>query len=439
MHRIAITFIIGCLFSLQAWSSSPRVEFTESTLKNGLRVQLARDTTAPVIALNIAYAVGSKDERKGLTGFAHLFEHMMFKGSENVGDGEHFYQIFSSGGVMNGTTSPDITLYFETLPANQLELALFLEADRMRSLEISQENLDNQRQAVQEERRLRIDNRPYGRSNERLSELVFDNFAYEHSPIGTMEDLNAASVEDIARFFKTYYAPNNAVLSLVGDFDPKEAMRLIRKYFEPIPRQPDPPEVDLIEPPQTQERRETIKDQLARMPHMFIVYKTVKGNTPDQYALEVLSSILQGGDSSRLYQRLNKELELVAGVGGYPDERIGTSTLVISATVRPGRKPEEVEAAIYEEIEKLKREPIADWEMQKAKNATRLSYFNSIRGADDRATMLGSLTVKFNDPNLINTKVDKLAAVTAADVQRVAKQYLQQKNRSILLTLPGAP
>ena len=439
MHRIAITFIIGCLVSLQAWSSSPRVEFTESTLKNGLRVQLARDTTAPVIALNIAYAVGSKDEREGLTGFAHLFEHMMFKGSENVGDGEHFYQIFSSGGVMNGTTSPDITLYFETLPANQLELALFLEADRMRSLEISQENLDNQRQAVQEERRLRIDNRPYGRSNERLSELVFDNFAYQHSPIGTMEDLNAASVEDIARFFKTYYAPNNAILSLVGDFDPKEAMRLIRKYFEPIPRQPDPPAVNLIEPPQTQERRETIKDQLARMPHMFIVYKTVKGNTPDQYAIEVLSSILQGGDSSRLYQRLNKELELVAGIGGYPDERIGTSTLVISATVRPDRKPEQVEAAIYEEIEKLKREPIADWEMQKAKNATRLGYFNSIRGADDRATTLGSLTVKFNDPNLINTKVDKLAAVTAADVQRVAKQYLQQKNRSVLLTLPGAP
>ena len=439
MHRIAITFIIGCLVSLQAWSSSPRVEFTESTLKNGLRVQLARDMTAPVIALNIAYAVGSKDEREGLTGFAHLFEHMMFKGSENVGDGEHFYQIFSSGGVMNGTTSPDITLYFETLPANQLELALFLEADRMRSLEISQENLDNQRQAVQEERRLRIDNRPYGRSNERLSELVFDNFAYKHSPIGTMEDLNAASVEDIARFFKTYYAPNNAILSLVGDFDPKEAMRLIRKYFEPIPRQPDPPAVNLIEPPQTQERRETIKDQLARMPHMFIVYKTVKGNTPDQYAIEVLSSILQGGDSSRLYQRLNKELELVAGIGGYPDERIGTSTLVISATVRPDRKPEQVEAAIYEEIEKLKREPIADWEMHKAKNATRLGYFNSIRGADDRATTLGSLTVKFNDPNLINTKVDKLAAVTAADVQRVAKQYLQQKNRSVLLTLPGAP
>jgi predicted Zn-dependent peptidase len=229
MHRIALVLIFIGALAQSAFASDVRVEFTESTLKNGLRVQLVRDTTAPVIALNVAYAVGSKDESKGLTGFAHLFEHMMFKGSENVGDGEHFYQVFASGGIMNGTTSADITLYYETLPANQLELALFLEADRMRSLEITKENLDNQRQAVQEERRLRMDNQPYGRSYERLTDLVYDNFAYKHSVIGSMEDLNAASVDDVARFFKTYYAPNNAVLSLVGDFDPKEALALIRK------------------------------------------------------------------------------------------------------------------------------------------------------------------------------------------------------------------
>src|SRR5690606_35028081 len=179
---------------------------------------------------------------------------------------------------------PDMTNYYETLPANQLEMALFLEADRMRSLEITQEKLDNQRHAVQEERRLRIDNQPYGRAIERLGELLYDNFAYQHSTIGSMEDLDAASVEDVAQFFKTYYAPNNAVLSLVGDFKPKEAMRLIDKYFAPIPRQPDPPRVDLKEPAQTAERRETIMDPLARLPHAFIVYKTLPGNTPDQYA-----------------------------------------------------------------------------------------------------------------------------------------------------------
>lgn len=417
---------------------SPRVSFTETYLKNGLRVQLAPDPSVPVIALHVAYRVGSKDERKGLTGFAHLFEHMMFKGSENVGDGEHFYQIFTAGGVMNGTTSADMTNYYETLPANQLEMALFLEADRMRSLAITQENLDNQRHAVQEERRLRLDNQPYGRSLERIGELLYDNFAYKHSPIGSMEDLNAATLEDIEEFFETYYAPNNAVLTLVGDFDSKVALQLIEKYFGSIPRRADPPRVDLTEPPLTAERRETLQDPLARLPHVLIAFKTVPGNTPDHYALEVLGSILFGGDSSRLYQRLNKELELVAGIGGYVDERIGTGSFRISATVRQGREPKEVEAAIYEELERIKREPIAAWELEKAKNATRFGYYNAIRGAQSRAMLLGSFTVKFDDPNLINTRVSKLDAVTARDVQRVARQYLHERNRVVLVTMPAA-
>src|SRR5690606_9453136 len=186
----------------------------------------APDSSAPVVALSVAYRVGSKDERKGLTGFAHLFEHMMFKGSENVGDGEHFYQIVTNGGSVNGTTYPDLTIYYQTVPANQLEMVLFLEADRMRSLEVTAEKLDNQRHAVQEERRLRLENQPYGRSFERLGELVYDNFAYKHPAIGSMEDLNAASVEDVAKFFETYYAPNNAVLTLVGDFDRGKALSL---------------------------------------------------------------------------------------------------------------------------------------------------------------------------------------------------------------------
>ncbi len=436
---IAATMISIALLAEPISAAPDRVEFTETTLKNGLRVQLAPDSSAPVVALHVAYDVGSKDERKGLTGFAHLFEHMMFKGSENVGDGEHFYQIFTNGGVMNGTTSADMTNYYETLPANQLEMAVFLEADRMRSLAITQENLDNQRHAVQEERRLRIDNQPYGRSLERIGELVYDNFAYKHSTIGSMEDLNAASIKDVAEFFKTYYAPNNAVLSLAGDFKPDEAMRFIRKYFEPIPKQAEAPRVDLTEPAQNQERRETIADPLARLPHVFIVYKTLPGNTPDQYALEVLGSVLFGGDSSRLYQKLSKDLELVAGIGGYVDERIGPGSVRISATVRPGQETETVEAAIYEELERIQKEPIAAWELEKAKSATRYGYYNAIRGAQSRAMLLGSFTIKFKDPNLINTRMTKLDAVTAADVQRVARQYLQQKNRTVLITMPSAP
>jgi zinc protease len=433
--------VCACLvLAAQAFAAEPakvRVRFTDTTLANGLRVQLVDDHSAPVIALTVAYDVGSRNEQKGLTGFAHLFEHMMFKGSDNVGDGEHFFQVFTNGGSMNGTTSSDLTMYFETMPANQLELALFLEADRMRSLAITQENLDNQRNAVQEERRLRLDNQPYGRSGERFDEIFYDNFAYKHSTIGSMEDLNAASVADVARFFKTYYAPNNAVLALVGDFDPAQALPLIRKYFEGIPRQPEPPAVDMKEPQQTGERRETMSDPLARLTQVQIAYKTLPGNQPDQQALEVLSSVLQGGQSSRLYQKLSKEQELVVGIGGYVDERIGTGGFYVSATVRPGRKSEEVELAIYEEIARLQHEPIAEWELTKAKNTTRLGVLQSIRGAQTRANLLATYTVCFNDPNLINTQLDRVNTVTREDVQRVAKQYLQPKNRTVLTTTPA--
>jgi zinc protease len=436
MRRGALLVLTCLSLSAAHAAGSVRVEFSEVTLPNGLRVQLVEDRSAPIVALNIAYDVGSRNERKGLTGFAHLFEHMMFKGSQNVGDGEHFYQVFSNGGVMNGTTNADLTLYFETLPANQLELALFLEADRMRSLEITQENLDNQRQAVQEERRLRIDNQPYGRTYERFTELFYDNFAYQHSVIGSMEDLNAASVGDVAQFFKTYYAPNNAVLSLVGDFRKDEALALVRKYFEPIPRQPEPPPLDLTEPQQKAERRETLSDALARLAQVQIGYKTTHGGAPDQNALQVLSSILQGGDSSRLYQTLNKEKELVTGVGGYVDERIGVGGLYVAATVRPGKSVAEVEAAIYAEIARLSATPVAEWELTKAKNATRSGFLQSIRSAQTRATALGSYTVKFGDPQLLNTRLDRINAVTRADVQHVARRYLRPENRTVLITTP---
>jgi len=417
-------------------SAKVHVAYTETTLRNGLRVLLAEDHSAPVIALSVVYDVGSRNERKGLTGFAHLFEHMMFKGSQNVGDGEHFYQIFTNGGTMNGTTNADVTLYYETLPANQLELALFLEADRMRSLEITQENLDNQRHAVQEERRLRVDNQPYGRADEHFGELFYSNFAYQHSTIGSMEDLNAASVADVAGFFKTYYAPNNAVLTLVGDFSRPQALEMIRRYFEDIERQPAPPAVDLSEPEQKKERRETMTDALARLAQLQIAYKIPPGNTPDVPALQVLSSVLQGGDSSRLYQSLTKEQELVVDVGGFVDERIGPGGLYIGATLRSGKSAADVEKTIYAEIERLTREPIAAWELQKAKNTTRLGYLQAIRGAQTRSILLGTYAVKYDDPGLINVRLDRIDAVTPADVRRVARKYLRASNRTVVITTP---
>lgn len=419
-------------------SRNVRVDFKETTLKNGLRVITVEDHSAPVIAISVTYNVGSRDERKGRTGFAHLFEHMMFKGSENVGSGEHFLLVFNNGGTMNGTTNEDRTNYFEALPANQLDLALFLEADRMKSLAITKDNLDNQRNAVQEERRLGVDNQAYGRSGERHQELMYDNFAYKHSVIGSMDDLNAATVEDVAEFFKMYYAPNNAVLTLVGDFNTNEALAKIRANFEGIARQPNPPAVDMTEPEQKGERRETMEDQLARAPRIDLGYKAVPGNTADFYALQVLAAALQGGQSSRLYQKLVKEKEMVTGVGGFMDEKRGVGGFYTNATLRPGVKTEDVEAIIYAEIDRLKKEPIADWELQKAKNTTRRNFINGLQSSLSRAVTMGQYTVYYNEPGLINTRLDKVAAVTKEDVQRVANKYLVDNNRTIIVTMPKA-
>jgi zinc protease len=441
VSRLLFTLFI-CTFGVLAvhaqTARNVRVDYKETTLKNGLRVITVEDHSAPVVAVSVTYNVGSRNERKGRTGFAHLFEHMMFKGSENVGTGEHFMLVFNNGGNMNGTTNSDRTNYFEVLPANQLDLALFLESDRMRSLAITKENLDNQRNAVQEERRLGVDNQPYGKSDELQQELMYDNFAYKHTTIGSMEDLNAASVEDVSEFFKTYYAPNNAVLVVVGDFKTDEALAKVRSSFEAIPRQPDPPSVDMTEPQQKTERRASVDDMLARAPRVDIAFKAVPGNTKDFYALQVLGAALQGGQSSRLYQKLVKENEMTTSVGGFIDERRGIGAFYTSATLRANAKTEDVETIIYGEIDRLKKEPIADWELQKAKNTTRRNFINGLQSSISQAITLGQYTVYYNEPGLINARLDKVAAVTKEDVQRVANQYLVDTNRTVVVTMPKA-
>ena len=428
---MAVLFVAATQTAVAA-DTVGHVQFKEYTLKNGLTVQLSEDRSAPVVAIHVTYDVGSRNERPGRTGFAHLFEHMMFKGSENVGDGEHFYQIFTQGGSMNGTTSADRTVYFESLPAHQLELGLFLEADRMRSLAITKENLDNQRNAVQEERRQGMDNQPYGTAFERLLDTMYDNFPYKHSVIGSMDDLNAATVEDVHDFFKTYYAPNNAVLTVVGDFKSRAALRLIRKHFEKIPRQTPPPPITIVEPEQTAERRVSMDDKLARLSRVYVGYKTVTGNTPDYYALEVLAAVLQDGQSSRLYQSLIREKQLAVNAGAFIIEQRAVGPFLIIATVMPGKTPAEVEAAIYEEIERVQREPIADWELTKAVNGARANFYSGIRRAESRAAALGINKVFYNDANVLNRYVDNIRAVTREDVQRVAKRYLTPTNRTVL-------
>ena len=439
MGLLARSLAAGALFAAVGMTAAAQVkpiQFTETKLKNGLRVIVSEDHSAPVFAIAVQYNVGSRDEKKGRTGFAHLFEHMMFKGSENVGPGEHPYMMFMYGGNMNGTTNKDRTLYYEVLPANQLDLVLFLEADRMKSLVITKDALDNQRNAVQEERRLGVDNQPYGRTGEVLEELAFDNPAYEHSVIGSMADLSAATVEDVAEFFRIYYAPNNAVIGIVGDVDTKTVVEKMRKYFEPIPSQPAPPPVDIAEPPQTAERRTVIDDPLARLPRLDMAYKIPPSSSPDSDALSVLATILSGGRSSRFYETIVRQKQLTGNVAGGPQQSRGPALYGLVSTPLPGKSLEELEAAIEEEIEKVKNGPIADWEMQKARNSAKSAFVNSIGSTLSRATLLSQYAMFYNEPNRINTRAEAIAKVTAADVQRVAKQYLVKTNRTVVHTMP---
>ncbi len=415
-----------------------QIPIQQYTLKNGLRVVLSEDHAAPTVSLCVTYDVGSRNELPGHTGFAHLFEHMMFQGSENVGKGEHLILVQVNGGDVNGTTSDDSTNYYERLPANQLDLALFLESDRMRALHITQANLDNQRKTVQEERRLRMDNQPYGKTDEAIENLAYDNFAYKHSTMGSMADLNAASLADVAQFFKTYYAPNNAVLALVGDFKTPEALAKIRKYFGDIPAQPAPPPVDMTEPAQTAERRTQIEDSFARLPRLDIVYKTVPANTPDWYALDMLGDILFRGSSSRLYQKLVKEKAVALQVGGGIDLRRGPALFQASALLRPGENSGEVEKLIYEELDQVKKDGVTPEEMEKIRTQDRLSQAESLTNTLNRARMLGRYAVYFHDPGLVNTVLTNYSEVTPADIQRVARKYLEPAERTVVLTIPKA-
>jgi predicted Zn-dependent peptidase len=424
---------------LSATFTLPHIAVEQFTLENGLRVVLSEDHAIPVVSVAVYYDVGSRNEKQGRTGFAHLFEHMMFQGSENVPKAAHFQHIFNSGGTLNGTTSSERTNYFETLPANQLPLALWLESDRMRSLKVTQENLDNQREAVKEEKRLNYDNRPYSDAFLRLNELIFVNPANAHSTIGSMADLDAATIEDIREFFRIYYAPNNAVLVIVGDFDAREARALVEKYFASIPRQPVPPAANVSEPPEVAARRQNYYDRFAQLPALIIGWKAPARRDDGFYALSLASMLLLDGDSSRLYQRLVKGDESVVLVQGGIGERRGPSSLYIFAIPKPGYRQSEIQATIYEEIRRLAEEGPSAEEMEKLRNNV---VNDTIRGRQStlfRAQRLAEYTLFDGDPNFINTEIERYLEVTPEALRQATARYLLSEHFSVMEITPATP
>ncbi|MBD0326798.1 MAG: insulinase family protein [Pyrinomonadaceae bacterium] len=415
----------------------PRTPIEQFTLKNGLRVILSEDRTVPVVSVAVYYDTGSRNERQGRTGFAHLFEHMMFQGSENVPKAAHFKYISKDGGTMKGTTSSERTNYFETLPANQLPLALWLESDRMRSLKVTQENLDNQRNAVQEEKRLRIDNQPYVPAFLRIDELIFKNPANSHSTIGSMEDLDAATVEDVREFFRIYYAPNNAVLSVVGDFDSKEARSLIEKYFGSIPSQPKPPAVDVSEPTEVAQRQENFYDRFAPLPAFILAWKIPPRRTPDFYAISLATALLAEGESSRLYQKLVKGEESVVQIQSNVDERRGPSAAFVFAIPKPGKEIAQIRQAIMNEIKKLATEGPSPAEMEKLKNNLLNDAVRARQSSLYRAQRLAEFALYDNDPNLFNTELERYLNVTAVQIKDAAARFLDTENRVMMEIVPG--
>jgi predicted Zn-dependent peptidase len=419
-----------------------RIPIETFQLDNGLLVTLSEDHTAPIAAVNLWYHVGSANERSGRTGFAHLFEHMLFQGSANVAANEHFELVQRAGGTLNGSTWLDRTNYFETLPSNQLGLALWLEADRMGALlpAMTQQKLDTQRDVVKNERRWSVDNQPYGTWWERLPALSYPpTHPFHHSLIGSMEDLTAASLEDVEHFFATYYTPDNAVLSIAGDFDPAEARELVRRYFGPIPRgsgRPPLPDMSLPDRFGTW-LRTTVPDEVM-LPRLFLAFRSPVFGSNEYYAASVASAILGLGKGSRLQRILVREREVASEATAFTfDLSKGADLLVLDVTGRPEVTREAIEAAVADVVDSMRSDGVTRDEIERALALVETAFVTSMQSAGERADKLSMFATYFGDPSLVNEQVDRYRAVTAEQVTEFARNCLGEDNRASLLYVPA--
>jgi zinc protease len=419
-----------------------RFPITRHWLENGLRVVLSEDHSQPVVAVNLWYDVGSRNERPGRTGFAHLFEHMMFQGSENVPDTQHIAHIERAGGSMNGSTWLDRTNYFQTLPANQLELALWLESDRMGFLlpAMSQEKLDTQRDVVKNERRWRVDNQPYGDWDERVQALVFPaDHPYHHSVIGSMEDLDAATLDDVTDFFRTFYAPNNAVLTICGDFEPKGALGLVELYFGGIPRGPEPPPLPgRVEIPHKLDGpvRSSVTAEVA-LPRAYVAFRIPPYGSDSFYAADVLAHILASGKASRLYSSLVRRDRLAQSVVGFAFPIVsGASLLLFWVTAHPGVPGEGVESALWVELGRIAEEGCTDEELRRAVTGIEAQQLISLQKVGERADQISMFTTFFDEPERINTELDRYRGVTREQITDFARRYLDPDSSAVVTYVP---
>jgi zinc protease len=442
---VSLTLTVLCQSQIQVSAEIPKPLIpvtSDFKLSNGLRVLLSEDHSAPVAAIAIVYDVGARDERKGRSGFAHFFEHMMFQGSDNVGKMEHMKYIEGAGGSLNASTHSDFTNYYEKVPSNQMELCLWLESDRMRSLKVTPQNFQNQLETVKEEKRSRIDNQPYIPANLRLDEKLFDNWSNSHAVIGSFEDLDASSVDDIKQFFKTYYAPNNAVMAIVGDFKADEMKKLVEKYFASIPAVPIPVRNDFAEPQQTSPKEEKMLDQHAQLPAFWIGWKIPPKRDVDYYPLLITEKILSAGESSRLFQRMVKGDQVAIKAEASMDERRGPGAFEAFIVYKPQNSADKVKNIFWSEMDKLKTTPVAEQELEKARNQILRNFFagrsyTSLQTSLGRAELLAEYASFFGDPKSLDQDIDSLMKVTPADVQRVAQKYFGKDSYTLIDVEPG--
>jgi zinc protease len=421
----------------------PKLQYEITTLPNGLTVITSEDHSTPIVHVNLTYHVGSKNEKPGRTGFAHLFEHLMFKGSKNVLPEAHTSFIASVGGQSNAYTTEDETVFWETVPSQYLPLALWLEADRMATLRIDKDTFTNEREVVKEERRMRVDNQPYGRLNEIIYDQAFTVHPYKHATIGSMEDLEAASVEDVRDFYRTYYVPANAVLTLVGDFEAAPAMQLVTQYLGRVPKADREVPRDIPkEPAQTREKRLTLQ-QPWPLPAVVVAYHVTYDGNPDSYPLHIAAKVLSDGQSSRIYKKLVYEKQMAVAAFGNANLIEDPNLFYAVAIVQPGHTPEEVTETLIGELDRLKSEPITEHELQRTKNQFARDYILGRESNQQKALQLAHAVVIHNDIKTADGEFEIFQNITAADVQRVARTYFRPENRLVLTILPngrqGAP